>query len=158
MTTTLDRPYYERVWRYLRGWLKREPHFIIGSPDNPYLRRWYVIPRNHYCNIYLHQFLRSDDDRALHDHPWRSVSFVLRGRYIDHTAERSWLFRAGSIVRRTAVNAHRVELINGAPAWTLFITGPVRREWGFHCPKGWVPWQEFVAHTPGGNTLGRGCE
>ena len=49
---------------------KRHPDFIVGGKDNPYLLRWFVIPRNPVFNIYLHRFLRSDDDRALHDHPW----------------------------------------------------------------------------------------
>ena len=44
---------------------KRPPNFVIGDPADPYLRRWYVIPRNPLFNIYLHQILRSDDDRAL---------------------------------------------------------------------------------------------
>lgn len=26
------------------------------------------------------------------------------------------------------------------------------------CPKGFVSWEQFVAVTPGGNTVGRGCE
>lgn len=42
----------------------RNPDFIIGGAD-PYMLRWWVIPRNKVFNIYLHRFLRSDDDRAL---------------------------------------------------------------------------------------------
>ena len=44
----------------------RPPDRIIGGKDNPYLLRWHVVPRNPQQNIYLHHFLRSDDDRALH--------------------------------------------------------------------------------------------
>jgi hypothetical protein len=47
----------------------RPPDFVIGG-DSPYMLRWWIIPRNKFFNIYLHRFLRSDDDRALHDHPW----------------------------------------------------------------------------------------
>ena len=47
----------------------RRPDFIIGPEDNPYMRRWFIVPRNPYQNIYLHEVLRSDDDRAGHDHP-----------------------------------------------------------------------------------------
>jgi hypothetical protein len=42
------------------------------------------------------------------------------------------------------------------PAWTLFITGRRVRDWGFHCPKGWVPWQEFTDPTDSGR-VGKGC-
>ena len=68
----------------LRDWLPQllsgRPHKVIGGPD-PYLLRWHVIPRNRLLNVYVHKFLRSDDDRALHDHPWWFVSLILRGRY-----------------------------------------------------------------------------
>jgi hypothetical protein len=50
--------------------VKRRPDFIIGGADNPYLLRWWIIPRNRWCNVYLHKILRDDDPRALHDHPW----------------------------------------------------------------------------------------
>ncbi|WP_165421915.1 hypothetical protein [Pseudoxanthomonas winnipegensis] len=42
--------------------------------------------------------------------------------------------------------------------WTLFLFGPKRREWGFHCEgKGWVPWQEFTAAGKPGE-VGKGCD
>lgn len=31
--------------RWLRKWLHRQPHQIIGGRDRPYLLRWYVIPQ-----------------------------------------------------------------------------------------------------------------
>ena len=49
---------------------RRAPDFVIGGSDNPYLLRWFLIPRNPVFNVYLHKFMRSDDDRALHTHPW----------------------------------------------------------------------------------------
>jgi hypothetical protein len=63
----------------------RKPDFIIGGADEPYMLRWWVIPRNRFFNIYLHHFLRSDEDRALHDHPWLNCSWLLDGRYTEHT-------------------------------------------------------------------------
>lgn len=43
------------------------------------------------------------------------------------------------------------------PCWTLFITSKLKRDWGFHCPKGWVPWWEFTAADSGGTRTGVGC-
>jgi hypothetical protein len=40
----------------------RPPDYIIGGEADPYLRRWWVIPRNRFFNIYLHHFVRSDDE------------------------------------------------------------------------------------------------
>lgn len=174
-----------RLWQIIRHGrlvatitIDRKPDFIVGEPDQPYLRRWWLIPRNPVLNVYLHQFLRDDDDRALHDHPWFWCSIILQGGYIEHT------IAAGGIHRRrvrrefsmrfgTPWGAHRIELIKAGspeaaehsatspgqtvPCWTLFITGPRLRNWGFHCPKlGWVPWQVFTDPNNAGRT-GFGC-
>lgn len=158
----------------------RQPDFIVGGTANPYMHRWYVIPRNRWFNIYLHHFLRSDDDRALHDHPWWNMSILLKGSYIEHVPEnpKAWfergdrhikkLFRKrGAFYLRKANSVHRVELRRGynwdgttyeIPCWTLFITGPRIRDWGFWCPKGWVFWKNFVAEHQGGNEIGKGCD
>ncbi len=144
--------------------MRRPPDFVIGSPDDPYLLRWWVIPRNRWFNIYLHCFRRSDDDRALHDHPWVNLSILLRGSYREHLPGgvvklrkpwRPWAFWRLPI--RLATAAHRVELIEGQPVWTIFITGPKVRVWGFHCPRGWIPWTDFVELRPGGNSVRDGC-
>lgn len=142
--------------------MRRKPDFIIGGDNNPYLLRWYLIPRNPVFNVYIHKFLRSDDDRALHDHPWANCSVILRGCYTEHT------IAAGGIHRREVIRAgqcrfrwsgrfaHRLELHAG-PCWTLFLTGPRYRSWGFHCPeRGWVHWRDFTAPHDSGQT-GLGC-
>jgi hypothetical protein len=133
------------------------PDFHIGPDDDHQLQRWFVVPRNPSNNVYLHRFLRSDDDRALHDHPWDNRSWVLSGQYREHLQDGSSVIRKeGDIAERRAIEAHRVELISG-PAVTLFFTGAVIRSWGFYCPKGWVPWREFVTVEDGGNRRGQGC-
>lgn len=138
----------------------RQPDTVIGEPSRPYLVRWWLIPRNPVFNVYLHCFCRSDDDRALHDHPWLNFSILLRGRYIEHTIAAGGVHlrrerRAGDVKARSAQSAHRVELIDGE-CWTLFVTGPRIRAWGFHCAGGWVPWQSFTAAGDPG-APGRGC-
>jgi hypothetical protein len=160
----------------------RDPDLLIG-PDkaDPYMRRWWVIPRNRYLNIYLHNILHDDDDRALHDHPWASLSLNLTGGiaewYCRHP--RVWAdtsygvqwreFRQGDWVWRGSRFAHRlVSVQTGAPAyqsrpaipggaWTLFMTGPVMRSWGFWCPQGWRHWRDFVNPDDIGKP-GRGCD
>lgn len=134
----------------------RAPDFIIGGAEKPYLLRWWLIPRNEVFNVYYHRFLRDDDDRALHDHPWPSLSVMTRGQMREITADGPKTISAGDVVFRPAEFAHRVELIDGAPCETLFVTGPKIREWGFHCPNGFVPWQDFVAADDKGG-IGPGC-
>lgn len=142
---------------------RRAPDFVIGDPGAPYLQRWYVIPRNRVCNVYLHCILRSDDDRALHDHPWMWCSLMLQGAYSEHSIraggvpERT-LLRAGSLRVHRPTFAHRLEIRpEYGVCWTLFVTGPRVREWGFLCPeRGWVHWRAFTQPGATGRT-GKGC-
>ena len=156
----------------------RAPDVIIGDESDPYLYRWHVIPRNPIFNVYLHKFLRSDDDRALHDHPWINMSYLLLGEYVeivpsvDFELDRSTtaiIRRAGDICFRGPKSLHRISLMwsrnrkNEHVCWTLFVTGPRVRRWGFACPKGWVDYEEFgkVEVLPDGTTngtVGRGCD
>jgi len=135
--------------------------FRVGPDDNPYLLRWW-LKRSPESSVYIHLFLKSDDDRALHDHPWDSVSLVLDGRYVEVTPEGSIPRFAGDVIFRKAAEPHRIEIADGETAVTLFITGPRQREWGFHCGEdtpagGWRPWQDFVKPGDIGG-IGRGCE
>lgn len=174
--------FIEQVERIFR----RDPDLVIGDPSNPYMFRWNIIPKNRLLNIFLHKFVRDDDDRAMHDHPWWSMSIVLRSGYYDcrpgpdKTEERRW-YGPGSIIFRYATDRHRVELfkevwpvfevrdhpdgrysdvvdVKEVPrdSWTLFITGPKVREWGFWCPQGWRHWTDFTSGK-NGEVIGKGC-
>jgi hypothetical protein len=134
--------------------MTRVPDFEIGLPV--YLQRWFVVPRNVGANNYLHRILRDDDDRALHDHPWRNTSYLIFGRYREITPEGVFIREAGDIVEREATALHRLELIAGEPCISLFSTGPKIREWGFDCPQGWKHWKDFTAGT-NGELVGPGC-
>lgn len=144
-------------------WLtpKRSPDFTIGNTDRPYMHRWFILPRNPVFNIYLHRIMRDDDDRALHDHKSFNLSIILRGGYWEQTKRGIRWWKIGSFVFRSPWKAHRLVVERnhlGEPieCWTLFITGPTLRTWGFHCPKGWVPWTRFIDKRDYGNK-GRGC-
>lgn len=131
----------------------RKPDFVIGAD---YLRRWWVVPRNEFSNVYLHDIRKSDDDRALHDHPWANTSFLITGSYIEHTPEGTFVRKAGDVVQRPAGALHRLEVIPGERAISLFITGAKEREWGFECPQGWVHWKDFTDEGDS-SQVGRGC-
>lgn len=137
----------------------REPDFVIGGHQDPYVRRWWLIPRNRIQNAYLHQFLRSDDDRALHTHPWLwNVSILLRGRYREWFGEgpNDYVERQAPAFKfRWGPAPHRIELTHG-PVWTLFLTGPRIRQWGFLCPQGFVHWRDFTDADDKG-AVGKGC-
>jgi hypothetical protein len=149
----------------LAGWAVRyierhpEASFVVERLDNtPYLRRWFVIPRNRWLNIYLHEYLDDDEDRALHDHPWWSASLCLVGELIEYFHHKKHLavrtIGGGSLVIREAEFSHRLQVpIPGTV--TLFVTGPRLRTWGFWCRKGWMDWRTFCARDGSGRA--RGC-
>jgi hypothetical protein len=151
---------------WARGRMQAVPDFVIGDPENPYMRRWWVVPRNEWQNVYLHEILRSDDDRAGHDHPWSNTSVVIEGGYYEALYDpwRPWINMGqvwrgpGSVVIRKATDTHRLIVPEGGRAVTLFITGAREREWGFWCPegKGWVHQRDFTGGEHG-ELVGKGC-
>lgn len=150
-------------------WIKklaaREPHAIIRTlpPEAlPQLVRWWVIPRNPLFNIYLHKLVRDDDGEALHDHPWWSFSILLKGCLgeVDLNAdgqEQTTIHTPGKCRLRRADYLHRLFLpCQDLHAWTLFMTGPRIRVWGFMCPKGWRDFRTYTGGKDGGQRLGCG--
>lgn len=144
----LDDMILEKVdFEQFEALIKRPPDFIIGPQDAPYLRRWFLLPRNDACNIYLHEIRHDDIDLALHDHPYDFESTILRGSYLEHRQSFDGkpahaIYKTGDRNVKRAESLHRLQVLDG-PVWTLLITGPRRREWGFETPDGWVHWEEF---------------
>lgn len=125
----------------------RKPDFEVVHEGRTYLRRWHLLRRNKWLNVYLHLFLGDDEDEALHDHPWLNVSYLLEGTYTEWTiaaggVQHSRVLQAGHMRARLPRTAHRIQLHSG-PCWSLFITGPLVRTWGFHCRNRWTPWREY---------------
>ena len=133
--------------------LKQHIRYKLNNPDeiieHNYLCRWHLIPRNRFFNIYLHKFT-GNDDYYFHDHPWSSISFLIKG-YLREIYGEDWRFPSISKshryinhhwpIYRPAKFSHRLEIVKG-PVWTLFITGPKTRNWGFYTPAGWVKHDE----------------
>jgi hypothetical protein len=109
----------------------------LGLPSCPYLIRWRL--ETPWGSIRLHHWLGPDDDRAPHDHPWWFATFVLKGGYVDRsgysrldggTGFRSEELKAPAFRYRPAHHIHTVFPLEGG-CWTIIITGPKSRKWGF---------------------------
>ncbi len=129
----------------------RQPDEVIGES---YMSRWHLRRKQGHHNLYLHRYQGSDDDRALHDHPWRSVGVVLWGRLYEVTDQGEQRLWPLIPKYRSAKYAHRLKL-KSKTAFTLFFTFPKEREWGFLCPSGWVHWKDFTDKS--GKRTGAGC-
>jgi hypothetical protein len=114
---------------------------IEGCYGDLYMTR-IILFRTQWFKLMVNIFHRSDDDRALHDHPWHFWSFILWRGYIEHTAEGAKRIRPFQLIHRNPWWTHRVELVK-SPAVTLVVTGRKVREWGFHTKKGWMHWKKF---------------
>jgi hypothetical protein len=125
--------------------------------NEPYLERYYLFlkdRKNFPFNIFLHKFLKGDPD-DVHDHPWPYATLILRGGYYEWIPQfnqdgtlnceiRKWR-GPGHFRICSSTSYHRIELKNGVTAWTLFMPGPQRREWGFlWAGKKWIHNDDYM--------------
>ena len=123
---------------------------VMDRQDNePYLERYYLFLKDRKkfpFNVFLHKFLKGDPD-DVHDHPWPYATLILKGGYYEWIPQfvngimigehRMW--RGPGHFRICRPNSfHRIELKQGVTAWTLFMPGPQRQEWGFLVDNEWI--------------------
>jgi hypothetical protein len=129
---------------------------IMDRQDNePYLERYYLFLRDRSWfpfNVFLHKFLKGDPD-DVHDHPWSYATLILKGGYYEWIPQfnpdgtksgevRKW--RGPGHFRTCSPGSyHRIELAPGVTAWTLFMPGPKRRDWGFLVNDQWVQHEKY---------------
>lgn len=121
---------------HLFEWNRKIGSGQYGTPEfSIYLSRWFLDLW--LFSIRVHCFHRSDDDRALHDHPSWFLTLILRGGYWDVThddngvEQREWV-GPGSIRFRPLSHRHTVELPEGKRCWSLVLMGRHRHRWGFY--------------------------
>ena len=135
-------------------WLEKRGRKIIIMDrvnNDPYLERYYLFLKDRKkfpFNIFLHKFLKGDPD-DIHDHPWPYATLILAGGYYEWVPVFNTLgekineikyWRGPGHFRICSPNSyHRIELKQGITAWTLFMPGPQKREWGFLVDNKWIP-------------------
>lgn len=169
-------------------WLaKRNPFVHIPG----YMNRWWLVPYTKFPEgvlkvfpflkwverkipaVRLHEILRSDNDRDLHDHPWPFVSVILRGGYYEERPkyDRAGLYIGltttfhgpGDILFRRAGDFHRLTLLQETNTindltpvpvrcWTLFITFAYAQKWGYLVHPAYKQrYEEYQAAHPSGD-------
>lgn len=140
----------DKVGRFISRFLNGK--VIMNCERNPYLYRWYVI-RTSRLGVFIHRFVRSDEDRALHDHPWAFIVIPIWRGYREHNDR--GVTRVLPILgtrMRKATYRPRVELIDGRQAWSLFFRFRYVRLWGFWPKAGFVDWKKMVERSLRGLT------
>lgn len=116
----------------------------------------------------LHHILSADEEPYPHDHPFSFTSLVLRGGYT-HAYRRwrhpwDWKFYEGKRTRTPGLPWYAPEEIRQCRAgqwwsmggedvhrilrvmpntWTLVVSGPKRKSWGFLVNEAIVPWRAY---------------
>lgn len=135
-----------------------EKKIIVDCQRQPYLHRWYLF-RSKPVTLFAHKFVNSDEDRALHDHPWAFIVIPIWRGYIEHNeilaASPAGIHRWDNKTRvlpfvgaryRDFHYRHRVELMKNQqgeplPSWSIFFHFTRRREWGYWPATG------FISHS-----------
>lgn len=142
-------------WRWRPRTIRRDPKQVP-----PYLTRWYLtriptMPDGSFpfdklgtpkpgalgddssYSLFLHKFGQDDEDDP-HNHPWSwAVSFIFKGGYIEErydpeTGKSTYRPRPAPCINFIKHgDYHRVVLVDGEPAWSLFLTGRQVSSWGF---------------------------
>lgn len=137
--------------------LGRHRVIMDRQSNEPYLERYYVFLKDRTWfpfNIFVHKFLKSDPDH-LHDHPWSYFTLILKGGYYEWvpyydkdnnkmTEICKWR-GPGHFRVCKATSYHRIDLNPDITAWTLFIPGPQKREWGFMVRNKWVHNNDYLS-------------
>ncbi len=132
----------KETW-YQKLEFKRKPDLTLKINGTIYLKRWWLIPRTKFFNIYLHK-ITGDDLPIFHDHPWLSLSYCLRGTMIEHLPHKTRIVDNGDFYFRLPSTLHFLRLfLPKSTVWTLFITGPKVRQWGFMTNEGWIPEYDY---------------
>lgn len=115
---------------------------IANAAGSVFMRRYRLLTTR-WGNLYLHEILRSDEDKCLHDHPWRFITLILIGGYREELPTRTEWRPSGTLLYRPATWRHRVEI--DRPAWSLVWVSRKVRRWGFFTRHGW---RAFVLGEP----------
>jgi hypothetical protein len=145
--------------KWFFNWLDRmgRKRIIMDRQNNePYLERYYVLfnTRKHFpFNVFIHKFLKGDPD-DVHDHPWPYATFILTGGYYEWVPVFNTLGQKINEIRywrgpghfriSQPTSYHRIELKPGVTAWTLFMPGPHKREWGFLVNNKWIHNEKYL--------------
>lgn len=141
---------YSHLQGYMNRWFATADDAMAYKAEDQPVRR-------------VHEILRSDKDRDLHDHPFDYITLIMEGGYFEEQPKyadwpagpRISTWRGeGSLLSRRAEDPHRLIIPEGSRAVTLFMTSPRRRDWGFYTKGGWVHWRNYLNIPEGLNSAG----
>ena len=125
---------------------------ITSKEGVEHFKRWGIQTR--FGNLYLHKISRSDEDHP-HNHPWNFCSLILKGGYYEKhystiqpiSPDTPFILEKntpGKFLVRYLMDYHKIQLIDeNVPTWTLVLTGPHKKTWGYLTPKGFLQYETY---------------
>jgi hypothetical protein len=125
---------------------------IRSKKGELHFKRWQIWSTR-WFNIYLHYINKADDDKDFHDHPWSFWSIILKGNYIEHIGIKGipeqqyyksiFRWRWHCAYRKKDIPHRIFYIIGNKPVWSLVITGPGGRKWGYITEEGWKDHEKY---------------
>lgn len=105
---------------------------IKSKSGEIHFRRWRILSLPLF-SIYIHGIYKADEDKHLHNHPWKIWTMILWGGYFEK------LYRAGHRLRKPGhmsyaklSNFHKISEMYKSPTYTLAIVGRrTNTDWGY---------------------------
>jgi hypothetical protein len=133
---------------------------IVSKEGVVHFRRYRLLSTP-WFNLYVHNILRSDEDKDPHDHPFGFIALMFWGSYLEEwrCAKEDYRYWAppkgfdnpleksvrsiGSLYYHAAKDFHRITLCSPS-VWTLVLaSGRKRPGWGYQTKNGWVHFKEY---------------
>lgn len=129
--------------------------------NGAYMERYWLLREGSWLSrtlgiaIRLHVINDSDGDRAMHTHPFKFRTFILKGgywerrRYDDQGYAVGIKRVPGDTYEMDIKDAHQIYRLLDDPATTLFIYGARKDDWYFETEHGMIPHEQYLK-TNGG--------
>ncbi len=129
-------PYFHLPGYMNRWWFFNGYDHSIGGKIRPH--PWFP------WSLRVHHILRRDFDKCPHDHPVNARTFILKNHYVEERDEGLYWREAGDSAAIKFGEFHNIVHVPPEGAWTLFILGRNKGEWGFRVNGKKVPWHDYL--------------
>jgi hypothetical protein len=104
---------------------------IKSREGEVHFRRWRLFSTP-WFDVNIHGIYKADEDKHLHNHPWKIWTMVLKGGYYEELhggVRRLRIF--GHMSYNKTSDFHKIRTMYKSPTYTLAVMGKRNNEWGY---------------------------
>lgn len=132
---------------------------IVSKLGEVHFKRYRLLQTPWFA-VYIHQILRSDMDKDMHDHPWSFASIILKGSYREAWTAHPYfdetkyaIHSPGDVITHHAEDVHQITVLSPS-VWTLVFTSGRSRVWGYRLADGsWIDFKKYRQIKNGANDV-----